>query len=241
MKNAILTLSDEQRHYLTERATFFTYCKVIKEGCVVFDLGANHGAHTTILSELVGPSGRVHAFEPNPALTPALKKIHSNVTVHEVAVGNKSVLGVLRVPKGLDGWASLDDRTALLPAHEFDEYSVPIRVIDEIDEIRHTHPIFIKIDVEGYELQALLGMKNILAERRAIVVFEKPTEEIIDFFETCDYRVFDFFGDDSSPPYEGLFNAVAIPNGYPQYERLFLSDKDLAFLMIEYLTVSKML
>lgn len=240
LKHAILMLSAEQRHYITERATFFTYCKVVKSGDTVFDLGANHGAHTVLLSEIVGPLGRVHAFEPNPTLTPALREMDANVMVHEMAIGDSNSSGVLGVPKGLDGWASLNDRRELLPEHEFQEYEVAVRVIDEIEGVRHERPTFVKIDVEGYELQALRGMKRILVEHRPPIVFENPTQEIFEFFEACNYRVFDLFGDSSFPPYEGLINVIAIPNGYPQYESLFLSERDFTFLLTEYMSWTRM-
>src|SRR5215469_9229339 len=38
----------------------------VKAGTIAYDLGANYGMHTLLLAKLVGPSGRVYAFEPNP-------------------------------------------------------------------------------------------------------------------------------------------------------------------------------
>ena len=44
----------------------------VKPGQVAVDVGANHGYYTVLLSDLVGPEGRVHAFEPNPRLAALL-------------------------------------------------------------------------------------------------------------------------------------------------------------------------
>jgi hypothetical protein len=43
-----------------------------KPGQVALDVGANHGYYTLLLADLVGPNGKVHAFEPNPRLAELL-------------------------------------------------------------------------------------------------------------------------------------------------------------------------
>src|SRR5208283_4389599 len=47
-----------------ERSTVITLQKLVKPGDMVFDIGANIGAHTLGLARSVGPAGRVYAFEP---------------------------------------------------------------------------------------------------------------------------------------------------------------------------------
>ncbi len=49
-----------------ELATIRLLQRLVRAGNVVADVGANIGYHTLILSRLVGPSGKVFAFEPNP-------------------------------------------------------------------------------------------------------------------------------------------------------------------------------
>ncbi len=44
----------------------------VRPGQVALDLGANHGYYTLLLVDLVGPGGKVHAFEPNPRLAELL-------------------------------------------------------------------------------------------------------------------------------------------------------------------------
>ncbi|HJR74930.1 MAG TPA: FkbM family methyltransferase [Luteimonas sp.] len=237
-KGAITGLSAEQRHYLTERATFLLYCKVARPGDVVFDLGANHGDHTRPLSAIVGAHGRVHAFEPNPALVPALKRIGANVTVHEMAVSDHAGTARLHIPDGLDSWASLDDRRGILPEKKFTVHDVPVRALDAVPELARAHPCFVKMDVEGHELSALRGMESILKESRPIVVLESPNSEICHFFEKVEYRIFDFFGDSEYPLYPGLFNVVAVPYGFAGYETLFLDSQDFMFMFLDYLALS---
>jgi predicted methyltransferase len=103
-KREILNMTPSQRHYLTERATLLAYCKIVKTGDCVFDIGANHGEHTRALQELVGNNGIVYAFEPNPNLVEALKNIGANINVFDIAVSDVESTSKLRVPKGLDSW-----------------------------------------------------------------------------------------------------------------------------------------
>lgn len=239
-KDSITELNPLQRHYLTERATLSTYCKVARPGDTVFDLGANHGEHTRGLAALVGPHGRVHAFEPNPQLAPALAQIGANVTVHEIAASNHDGVSVLHVPDGRDSWASLTDRRDLLPDEHFRSHDVQVKALDGVATLKDQIPTFIKIDVEGHELAALTGMAGILKRHKPIIIVENPDQEVCRFLESIAYRVFDFFGDSEFPLYPGLFNAIAVPYGFPGYERLFLSERDYLFLFIDYLRLSEL-
>lgn len=72
-----------------ERENVQTLRQLVREGTAVWDVGANVGAMTLILSRLVGPSGQVVAFEPGPTNVRALRRHvgrRSNVEVVEAAV-----------------------------------------------------------------------------------------------------------------------------------------------------------
>jgi len=66
---------------------------LVGEGMVVADIGANLGYFTLLMAELVGETGRVHAFEPNPQMAKLVEKslsvngFGSRVDVHQVALG----------------------------------------------------------------------------------------------------------------------------------------------------------
>jgi FkbM family methyltransferase len=149
------------------------------EGAVAIDVGANIGAHTLTMAQCVGPRGRVLAFEPNPLVREvmvrnlALNGI-SHVTVFECALGSQPGTLPLRVPKRDSaefsnmGLASL---VALETPHDL--VNVEIRTLDDVLESEGIARVdVIKIDVQGYEMETLRGMRECLARHRPAVAFE---------------------------------------------------------------------
>ena len=60
----------------------------LREGTVFFDIGACLGYYSLLASKLVGPAGRVYAFEPSPAVMPVLRRNlggKANVSIEEKA------------------------------------------------------------------------------------------------------------------------------------------------------------
>ncbi len=64
---------------MLERQTVWVCQRLVKAGDVVLDIGANIGAHTLHLTRLVGPQGRVVAFEPSDV---AFRKLTTNLTLN---------------------------------------------------------------------------------------------------------------------------------------------------------------
>jgi hypothetical protein len=72
---------------------------------VFVDVGANFGWYTTLALSLVGPRGRVFAFEPSPVAFSNLKRgidrsIYRNATLINAAVGRKTGSIIIYLPKG---------------------------------------------------------------------------------------------------------------------------------------------
>jgi len=125
---------------------------------VAVDIGANLGLHTVSLSRA---AKTVHAFEPNPLLLPALRRTlaqHPNVVLHECAVGERN--GTISLVAG-------EDHSMAQVAAGND---LPIRRLDDV----LSGPVdFMKIDVEGYEVNAFRGAERILCENHPLIVFEE--------------------------------------------------------------------
>jgi FkbM family methyltransferase len=144
----------------------------VRPGSVVFDIGANIGLHTALLSKLTGPSGHVYAFEPNPSLLPALRKTVAgmpNATLIEFALGESEGSFDFYMPQGDHSVASLADWTHGRLGHT-DKVKVQVR---RLDGFGLPVPAFIKCDIEGAELMAFRGGASLLDRPDApIILFE---------------------------------------------------------------------
>jgi FkbM family methyltransferase len=164
------------------------YLFLIKPGSIVLDIGANTGTHTVMFSHLAGKSGRVLAFEPVPESFARLQETlrqrlrFQNVSTFQLAVGNPGSHRqetIIRIPGGDLTQASLRIHTGDSWGRSADpgEYTCWITSIDgEISELRPARLDFVKIDVEGGELDALKGAARTLSKHRPLVyceVYEK--------------------------------------------------------------------
>lgn len=150
--------------------------RLLSEGDVALDIGANIGMVTTLMASLVGHSGQVHAFEPNPSLHPLLTQVIgrnrlANVKVHPVALGSREANLELRIPAINSGAASL----VRGGANSGETTSqVPVRRLADIarrEGIQRAR--LIKIDVEGYEAEVLQGAREwIESARPDAILFE---------------------------------------------------------------------
>lgn len=132
--------------------------KFIKPGDTVLDVGANIGFYAEILSAIVGDTGAVHAFEPDPVSLQHLRTScanRRNVVINGTAVGNTvGELTLFTTPIG-----KLDNRS--YPMADFETcVMVPTTTIDRYMNGRKVD--FLKIDIQGAEFFALQGMTETL-------------------------------------------------------------------------------
>ena len=150
--------------------------RVVKKGDVVYDIGANIGLHTVLLSRLVGAEGRVFAFEPNSELLTNLGRTVEaldNVTLYPYGLSNQSTQRELFIP--LDHtMASLADWTKGRVEDDARKTVCELRRMDDLVESQTLlRPHFIKCDVEGAELMVFEGGANTLNRTDApIILFE---------------------------------------------------------------------
>jgi len=145
------------------------YLSFVRSGDTVLDVGANVGAHAVFLSHLVGMRGRVLAFEPLPANIDALNQTirrrgrFANVSIFPLAVGNPESANrtvTMKVPGEDLTQASLQRQTMGSWEGKADvrEFSVPLASLDAEKTVQSLqHLEFVKIDVEGGELDVLRG------------------------------------------------------------------------------------
>ncbi len=150
-----------------------------KPGDTVIDVGAHIGYFTLFLAELVGPQGHVYAFEPDPRARSFLARSISgsgmdwiDVSSFALATGRGTVKFFLA--KGLGS------SSAVKSVQQMDAEETAIQTVsldDLVDQGSVVGPIrVVKIDVEGYELDALRGMAKVLREHRPVMVVEVNKE-----------------------------------------------------------------
>ena len=181
--------------------------RLAPEGGVAIDVGANVGAHTLSMARAVGPRGQVLAFEPNPPVRAAL--VHNlslngieHVRVFECALGREPGILPLRVPKSTSAEFSnigIASFVALDTPHDL--VNVEVRTLDEVVASLGLDRVdTVKIDVNGYEMTTLSGMRACLERHRPVVVFEydgwawqqaqaKPADAI-DLLASSGYEVY---------------------------------------------------
>ena len=161
----------------------------VNEGDWVLDVGANIGRYTKRLSEIVGPSGRVIAFEPIPETFAILASNvsllqHKNVTLVNAACSDACSTLQMQIPSfdtGLRNYyeARISDRDA----GSADIQSVNILSLVP-DVMRFPCPIsFIKIDAEGHEAYVLAGLKQVIRRDLPIVIVETNSDDVIQTME----------------------------------------------------------
>lgn len=140
----------------------------VRPGMTCVDVGANVGVYTQLLAHLVGPQGRVLAFEPSPSNFALLarRQLGLNVEIVQAAVGAFSGTTTLHLSSTLNvdhrTYATDDVRTGV---------QVPLVRLD--DAVQGAEVDFVKMDVQGYELHVLRGMTAILhGQRRLSMILE---------------------------------------------------------------------
>lgn len=137
--------------------------RIVRPGMTVLDVGGNLGLYTLLISRLVGPTGRVVTFEPDPDLHGLLRRNCalngcSNVESHNLALGSRRDRLILRRMILNSGDNTLGTGGSGLFRREI---AIDVVALDE--HLPGLRPDLIKIDVQGWELEVLRGMERTLA------------------------------------------------------------------------------
>lgn len=146
-----------------------------QRGGVVYDVGANLGFFSMLAARLVGPDGRVYAFEPAPENAEAIGRnaelnLLGNITVIPKAVSARAGTARLQIVDD-QSWSRLE---------EYGEHPGTERVLEVetvtidalVDAGELPPPALVKIDVEGAELGVLEGMGSTIERHRPVIVCE---------------------------------------------------------------------
>ncbi len=140
------------------------YREFVSPGSLVFDIGANMGDRTAVFVEL---DARVVAVEPQEECAAALRRrFEKGVTVEQVAIGAAEGKAELLIASAHTIssvnplWVERVRESGRFSDYRWDEtVTVPMTTLDRLIE-RHGVPDFVKVDVEGYELDVLHGLSR---------------------------------------------------------------------------------
>ncbi|HEX8140331.1 MAG TPA: FkbM family methyltransferase [Pyrinomonadaceae bacterium] len=161
--------------------------RLVDVGEQAIDVGANIGYMTSILAIRVGPQGKVYAFEPHPEIFGELsdniklwQEIYALQCVepHRVALSNHSGIGTLREPgyfnenRGVAFLLRMSDSAEQPKGQDkAREWPVQLNSLDELIEDKEQIK-FIKLDVEGHELEVLEGANELISCYVRDIIFE---------------------------------------------------------------------
>jgi len=171
---------------------FFNYIKQKQlSGKTILDIGAHIGYHSLCFAELVGKSGRVFAFEPNPYNVVYIKEALKNNTdlakrieLFEIALSNKDGLEDFifsdKVEEGMSSGSFIDSADTIWEKEVFEKITgfkrmrVKTLSLDSLDQTVDggIKPDVLKIDVEGAESLVLEGARRMILKYSPIILLE---------------------------------------------------------------------
>jgi FkbM family methyltransferase len=223
----------------------------VREGERVVDVGANIGMLSLHAARRVGPGGAVDSFEPNPECG---DRIHatlvrnriSHVRLHRLALSDSAGTLTLKILENHTGMGTLAPMDRDAGPRVTGSVNVAVRRGDLVLEADGRRITFIKVDVEGFEVNALRGLRAILLEHHPVVATEVIPEwleragssarELGELMSGLGYEGYcletrrkglkhrlslEPLGDPLAPP-PGVFNVAWVPKGGGLRSRLGL-------------------
>ena len=156
-----------RRHYSEEeRQTMYWIAKNARPDWISLDIGAHIGEYTLLLNHYC-PDGKIYAFEAYPPTYEMLKNnllhndVSRNIETFNIAVGDKS--GRRKVGLWLAGTERFGEQI-----EDYDFTTVDLFATEH--KVHHID--FIKIDVDGWDLEVLAGAQNIIKKQHPVIVIE---------------------------------------------------------------------
>lgn len=202
----------------------------LPEGGVFLDIGANIGLMSIYASIVCGASGKVFSFEANPETLEILKEnISLNKITNIVTVG-KAVGSKADKLKIYNNWSvNRGGATLIKPSGSNEGVDVDMIALDETEPFNSLRISMVKIDVEGFELDVLLGMKKILsASAPPVLIIEcsadrnnnyESTHSIYDFVSSLGkYKIFKL---SDTKERIGTLKEITTKNELPKHDNIF--------------------
>jgi FkbM family methyltransferase len=220
-----------------EPETVTCYSRQVAKGNTVLDIGANIGAHSLKLAELVGETGRVLCYEPtdyafgklqrNFELNPALQ---SRATCVQAFLGDGKKGGRPdAIPSSWPLSAQTNDKThpVHLGTYNSLEKARETTIVESLNENGVKKVDFIKLDVDGFEMPILRGAEAMLKKDQPPILMEfapyiyeehgYTLQELTGFLKALGYECRDLKGrkigdaEMNAIPRRGSINVLMVP------------------------------
>lgn len=165
------------KRFVTDEPEYALLPQLLAPGDWVIDVGANVGHYTARLSELVGPDGRVLAFEPIPETFAILASnarffAHQNVTLMNAAVSDRCDQVHMTMPRHDSGLENFYQARISAAG------GIPVLAMP-LDGWRLDHRIsLVKIDAEGHEASVIAGLIDMISRDLPALIIEAFTDSI---------------------------------------------------------------
>jgi FkbM family methyltransferase len=149
--------------------------------CLV-DVGAHFGLWSLFAARLVGPTGRVIACEPSPAFEVLERAAcsYSWIEAVHIGVGDRESTACFHAQGSSTSGSFVREVTDInqrfAPAVPVTEESVRIRTLDGLMNELGCRPTIVKLDIEGFELNALRGAREVLASPALWIIEVHPPQ-----------------------------------------------------------------
>lgn len=179
----------------------------LNPGDWVLDIGAHSGRHTRVFAESIGPEGRMIAIEPLEYCAQGLASEmadRSNVTVLNCAVSNFSGDADFIAALGTPEESGLKQKVYILPEQANPQtITVEVKRVDDI--VADWNRLdYIKMDIEGGELDCLEGAETTVTKLRPLISFEcgraayeaygRTADDFLEWARHHNYDIIDLFG-----------------------------------------------
>jgi FkbM family methyltransferase len=159
-----------------EKAALALAAGAVAKDAVIYDIGANLGLYSILLSRIAGAGGYVYCIEANPV---CLYFLQANLALNRVPGFEILPLALLGTTTQVE--FRINYRNLLVgiagplpymgkPGHVIDVSAAPLDQLIERHDLRP--PDFIKMDIEGAEVHAIAGMRQTLARHRPAILME---------------------------------------------------------------------
>jgi FkbM family methyltransferase len=156
-----------------QQATIDEAVQHVKKFDCAVDVGGNIGLHTVRFSTIFQ---KVHSFEPTDINFECLQKNTEtllNVKLHKLGLGAEDANLIIQLPCNTDNCGNFSIVDFADYTDQTIQETIEIRTLDSFD----LKPDLIKIDVQGFDYNVLLGAANTIAQHRPVIIIESETKK----------------------------------------------------------------